>query len=414
MPRRDGLELVQSIHDLTQTPPIFIILSGYSDFDYAKQAIRLGVTDYLVKPINKGELVDTVSRYIEKADALESERRSRLAQSIHSRETQEAMRSSQLRLLLNPRSSDDVQHAQRMLARWNIDFHASRYLCLLGTSVSRAGEDDWQRFSMRNICGEVVAEQNCRALLFEGERSDVVILLPGEDLLSLRVLAKQLAVKLVGTLRAYLKTEIIWGLGDAEMFASGIAKSYACAVQAHQYRIFGTESSGVFPYYELPAGSPEQKTPPIDWRYVYRTLLKKGSEEALRPFDALLAEQPDLSLAQRIAREYAAMKRVLSEALLIEDDSPTCPDFFDIVSRLQLREVAHTFAEAVRTQYLSSDLDAPRCSIIFEIMQYIKENLASDVTLGSIAEHFAYHPNYVSTLFKRKTRLTPMAYREQL
>jgi len=123
----------------------------------------------------------------------------------------------------------------------------------------------------------------------------------------------------------------------------------------------------------------------------------------LRPFDALLAEQPDLSLAQRIAREYAAMKRVLSEALLIEDDSPTCPDFFDIVSRLQLREVAHTFAEAVRTQYLSSDLDAPRCSIIFEIMQYIKENLASDVTLGSIAEHFAYHPNYVSTLFKRET-----------
>lgn len=54
MPDMDGLEMLrqgQAMGDFSS-----IIISGYSEFDYAKQAIRLGVTEYLLKPVDIDEL----------------------------------------------------------------------------------------------------------------------------------------------------------------------------------------------------------------------------------------------------------------------------------------------------------------------------------------------------------------------
>lgn len=51
MPFMDGLELSGLVRkELPDTK--IIILSGYSEFDYAKQAINLGVANYLLKPIS--------------------------------------------------------------------------------------------------------------------------------------------------------------------------------------------------------------------------------------------------------------------------------------------------------------------------------------------------------------------------
>ena len=55
MPGLDGIQLVEQTinHGLNV---YFVIVSGYSQFTYAKQAVRLGVEDYLVKPIKKTDL----------------------------------------------------------------------------------------------------------------------------------------------------------------------------------------------------------------------------------------------------------------------------------------------------------------------------------------------------------------------
>lgn len=55
MPRMTGLQLIQQLH-VHGCDPVSIILSGYSDFDFAKQSIRLGVFDYLVKPCRPSEI----------------------------------------------------------------------------------------------------------------------------------------------------------------------------------------------------------------------------------------------------------------------------------------------------------------------------------------------------------------------
>lgn len=55
MPEMDGLELAKSIHE--KYPEIItVILTGYADFEYAQEAIRQGVFDYLLKPVSEEKL----------------------------------------------------------------------------------------------------------------------------------------------------------------------------------------------------------------------------------------------------------------------------------------------------------------------------------------------------------------------
>lgn len=61
MPRMDGLSFISQAKDLVPDGR-FIILSGYSDFDYARTAIQYGVKEYLLKPSSKSEIQKTLSR----------------------------------------------------------------------------------------------------------------------------------------------------------------------------------------------------------------------------------------------------------------------------------------------------------------------------------------------------------------
>ncbi|MHA6484966.1 response regulator transcription factor [Paenibacillus sp. strain BS8-2] len=60
----DGLELASQVSQRFPDTRL-IIISGYEDFQYARQAMRIGVHDYLLKPVEIDELVKTVTRLIE-------------------------------------------------------------------------------------------------------------------------------------------------------------------------------------------------------------------------------------------------------------------------------------------------------------------------------------------------------------
>jgi two-component system response regulator YesN len=62
MPVLDGLQLIQKVREHGDKTTKFIIISGYGDFKYAQQAVRFGVEDYLLKPIDEDELIETLTR----------------------------------------------------------------------------------------------------------------------------------------------------------------------------------------------------------------------------------------------------------------------------------------------------------------------------------------------------------------
>jgi two-component system, response regulator YesN len=61
MPGLSGLELIKKAHEID--PDIeFIILSGYGEFEFAKQAMEFGVKHYLLKPINENKIIDAIQK----------------------------------------------------------------------------------------------------------------------------------------------------------------------------------------------------------------------------------------------------------------------------------------------------------------------------------------------------------------
>jgi two-component system, response regulator YesN len=69
MPDLDGLEMLSRLEEKSIKVKA-IVLSAYSDFSYARQAIKLGVSEYLLKPINVGDLTRALKR-VEQQIALE-------------------------------------------------------------------------------------------------------------------------------------------------------------------------------------------------------------------------------------------------------------------------------------------------------------------------------------------------------
>lgn len=61
MPEMNGLEFVQTMADKSHSNmPSVILISGYAEFAYAQQAIRLGVVSYLLKPVSNQKLIEAV------------------------------------------------------------------------------------------------------------------------------------------------------------------------------------------------------------------------------------------------------------------------------------------------------------------------------------------------------------------
>ncbi|GAB2723480.1 response regulator [Paenibacillus thermoaerophilus] len=62
MPVLDGLDLIRTVTERQKSTPTFIIVSGYHEFKYAQQALRYGVHDYILKPIDENELTATLKK----------------------------------------------------------------------------------------------------------------------------------------------------------------------------------------------------------------------------------------------------------------------------------------------------------------------------------------------------------------
>ena len=72
MPEITGLEVLEKMKE--DVSPVVIIISAYPDFDYAQKAIGLGVLNYLLKPVKKSELIETVEKAVQVSNKKEREK----------------------------------------------------------------------------------------------------------------------------------------------------------------------------------------------------------------------------------------------------------------------------------------------------------------------------------------------------
>ncbi len=72
----DGVEMIAKLREQGNRAK-FIILTAYGDFKYAQSAVKLGVSDYLLKPLKDGDLEQAVTRIIDQLEEGGSGRKKR-------------------------------------------------------------------------------------------------------------------------------------------------------------------------------------------------------------------------------------------------------------------------------------------------------------------------------------------------
>lgn len=69
MPRLDGVEMISRLRQKGNQSK-FIILTAHSDFKYAQSALRMGVSDYLLKPLQDGDLESAIAKLTKQPEVL--------------------------------------------------------------------------------------------------------------------------------------------------------------------------------------------------------------------------------------------------------------------------------------------------------------------------------------------------------
>ena len=182
MPFMDGLTLAKVAKK--EIPGLkVVILSGYDDFNYAKQAINIGVEDYLLKPITKNALIE---RLTEIRSRYEHEKTQKEYYEKFHREMQAYEKNSSrdfFEALVS--GSMDMMETYRRSEKLGLDIVAEAYNVLIFTmnceedfSGQREGYSEWEAESLELL--EEFFSENTSAMLFRCNIFSYGVLIKGQ------------------------------------------------------------------------------------------------------------------------------------------------------------------------------------------------------------------------------------------
>lgn len=148
MPIMNGLKFSEKVKKILPSVKI-IVLSGYEDFQYAKEAIRIGVYEYLLKPIDAAELLNCVCLL---KNEIERERTIKIHQDSMEMMLDENKRQIYDRImnqLISPRHKEQTDEIKNKMSNLGIVFSGSRY------KITLLLLEDFQLLTQNHSDGEI-------------------------------------------------------------------------------------------------------------------------------------------------------------------------------------------------------------------------------------------------------------------
>lgn len=174
MPKLSGLDLIEKIN--SELPDmLYIIITGYSEFEYAHRALQLGVFDFVVKPINEDKLwkIITDARDVLISKKEDDDKNESMKRQVESHRT--VLQAEFVNRLIT-RGYDKISEVQKELGDLDLNFGQTPGVLVLRHMAHVAGKKKWSdqllQFAYKNLIGELcaeVAEEIVMAVDFEGQ-----------------------------------------------------------------------------------------------------------------------------------------------------------------------------------------------------------------------------------------------------
>ena len=420
MPFMDGLELSGLVRkELPDTK--IIILSGYSEFDYAKQAINLGVANYLLKPISGEKLLEAVKQV---ADIIREERAQTLLVEQYRLENGENVKVEKIRLfeqiVAGTATTREILDRGEIL---ELDLAAPFYTVLLLKLVDSGESMDSSAQVME--ASEKVDEaimKNPEYFAVERGLEGLAILMKSEEERQAGTQLMNLEKEIQEILTQYPEVSYFGGAGETVQRMRDIRRSYIGASKAFASRFF-TEKNRFLTVEQIrelkPAGMKDMSLKSVDASKINRKLvedfLKSGLEEETKNFvEEYFKNIGHENYESLMFCHYLIVDMNLCASHFLESigiDSALlpaqCRDVGEFADSLQCEEgmisyVTKLFTETIRLRDKSSR--NKYMELITAVQKIILENFQNnEFSMNQAAAMVNLSPGYFSTLFRQET-----------
>lgn len=196
MPGEDGIAFASWIRSKMPWLLVFF-LTGYAEFTYAKAAVSLQAEDYILKPVDYGELEKRLREAVEKVQLLQQEGKLRQQYRIH----RDELYGEWVRFILRTGTEPAGEELLHHLERFHLDFTADSRYVIVRLRLQGGAEISWEQLQqMKRELVEGLCSTGAKvyASNFQEAHLDVCVRLQEAKLGCIRQLREQLGALVVG------------------------------------------------------------------------------------------------------------------------------------------------------------------------------------------------------------------------
>ena len=427
MPGYDGLEIIKQSRDISPDTE-FIIISGYRHFEYAQNAIRYGVKNYLLKPVKKLELTEELEK-IRRNYYIRQNKEENMKTTILLEQNKEKIRESFFyEVLLQDKMKTGPFNLEEMNDKYQYHFIAGQFqiVCFKidGIELSESGENEYIRGKLNRLIQKRISTK-CEEQenIWMDNYCYLLLNLHNQARKEIRHALKSILDEMLLQKDVLNNLDITIGLGVAADSADFLFDSFKTSKRAIENRLFeGTNRL-------IEAKIPEKSKVPYSRMFEEFNKVFVKSVEGLDE-DGVLHALWDLQKEMQdnvTGYEVLQMSKEAVNLMLFTIKrrhhvfAEEGEDYFNqfcrkIENQSSFNSVMRYLKEQVLIlfdKYRSICMKEENRPIR-EVKQFIREHYRQNVSLEMLGTEFGFNAAYLSTLFKKEAGCTFSEYLVQV
>ena len=413
MPGMNGIEMIKTVKEI-QNQCRFILISGYRDFEFAQAAVKLGVSDYILKPLNEEEVNTVLKTLASEKDENQEELYKKTVLRQNFRE-----------ILEGERKLDDLGMAEE---KYGMHFEKEGVFRVLLLGFCSCSEEE----NIEKCAGEIlqVLKKSIREFCTEQEtfqvsrlRYNVVIQIrKGMEVQVLRTLDTTYR-ELSKEDRSFTAANFYLAVGKAVDDINEIKSSAQSAAFFLSGRlVWGKQRvyvADILPQADRLLGESIQIEPAVIRRF--ERSVEAIDEAGIKSVIRQVFEEYQKQSEQNFMLYFYMVYELGNHLALVLNRLNIHPrETKELQARLEkltencdtiqtLRSAAEKFCIDTMNKYLADKKDHGLSYVHFA-REYIEQHYAEEITLNLIAEKAHVNPAYLSTIFKENTGVNYSAY----
>lgn len=413
MPRMDGLRLLQETRK-TAASPIFVIVSSYDSFEYAKTALDEGAFAYLLKPVGKNDLKSCLTRVQHRIDRELDETKRVTAADHKAKKYIQLAQKQMLQQWIEEEKSDEAELRAHLKAM-EVVLPYERF-AVLSVSIDEyekvaagiSGADlQLYKYCIENITLEMIAELGVTILPFEGEREQGFLLNMPVDPLLEDQLARTLD-KILKTASQYLKFTVTVGVGGWAGTLAHVHRSYGQAKKAVMSRM--TQGGNRTYFYREGEANLNPATAVMDFeteQKLFFSLEKCEKDEAKAILERFYRQAHEQTANFMKLNFNVAVTLIKLMNRLDMNPEPFLGSELKLYRQLNgctsLEQLLRMLGDILDVcfEHIGKNEKLWNHSVMSKAMDYIIGRYNEEISLQSISNHINMSPAYLSKQFKK-------------